>query len=203
VGVENSREIVCCQYGIHSAKPIVEVKSRNVFLFTHYIYIYICVCFSLSAIGRVVYLSQIERDVKCKLQLWTMFISCKTISTKKTLVKLPSNVDVGSGCWTPSGWFVFCDSSMNVYRTQPGIPNAEMCIEHTEDDSRKQCALMCSTKHGFMLYTANHLTVSVFADVFVIITHYNFVPLSSASRTPRVFSREIGQSSLTTRCGVW
>jgi len=122
--------------------------------------------FSLSATGRMVYLSQTERDVKCRLQLWTMFTSCKTVYAKKTLVELPSDVDVRSGCWTPSGWFVFCDSSMNVYRTQPSTPKPEMCVEYTENISEKR-ALMCSTRHGFMLYTANRLTVSVFVKCIV------------------------------------
>lgn len=94
--------------------------------------------------------------------------------TKRTLVELPSDVDIGSSCWTHSGWFVFCDSSMNVYRTQPSAPNPEMCIEHTGSNG-KTCALLCSTKQGFMLYTVNHLTVSVTVNVYLLYyLIYNF-----------------------------
>lgn len=124
--------------------------------------------YSILANGRDIYLSQIERDMKCRLQLWTMFISCKIVYTKRTFVELPSNLSIESSCWTHSGWFVFCDSSMNVYRTQPSTPNPEMCIEYTGTNS-KTCALLCSTKQGFMLYTVNHLTVSILVNVYILL----------------------------------
>lgn len=121
---------------------------------------------SLSTIGRDIYLSQTERDVKCKLQLWTIYISSKTVYADKTHVDLPCNVVVESGCWVPSGWFVFCDASTNVYRTQPTTPNPELCIESTENYNSDQCPLLCPNKQGFIMYTVGNLTVSHFFVIY-------------------------------------
>ncbi|VVC42480.1 WD40/YVTN repeat-like-containing domain,WD40-repeat-containing domain [Cinara cedri] len=116
---------------------------------------------TLLSTGREIYLSQTERDVKCKLQLWTLFFSCKTVYAKNMLVGLQDDSNVGSGCWTSSGWFIFCDLTRNaVYRTQPGAPNPEMCIEYTVNNFEQTPALVCSIGHhkqGFVLYTYNEL----------------------------------------------
>lgn len=117
---------------------------------------------SLLATDRGVYLSQIEHGVHYKLQLWTLFVSCMTIYTDKTLVNISNTVDIRSSCWSQNGWFVFCDSSMNVYRTRPNMPNPEICVEHIGNVSKSSYILMCSWKNGFILYTSNKLTVSLF-----------------------------------------
>ncbi|VVC45646.1 Hypothetical protein CINCED_3A007876 [Cinara cedri] len=135
----------------------------------------------LLSTGREIYLSQTERDVKCKLQLWTLFVSCKTVYAKNTLVGLQDDSNVGSGCWTSSGWFIFCDLSRNaVYRTQPCAPNPEMCIEYTRNDSEQTPALVCSIGHnrqGFVLYTSNELrwfkdTKGVFTEMWKIVVNH-------------------------------
>lgn len=124
---------------------------------------------SLSAItaatGRNdVYLSQTEHDVGCKLQLWTLFVGCKTVYAEKTRVEVPSDASA-SGCWTPYGWYVFCDSLANVYRVQPGAPEPEMVVTTTADSissanrdgssSGGPDALVCPSKQGFVLYAIN------------------------------------------------
>lgn len=118
--------------------------------------------YSLSAVSDhdVVYLSQTERSVKCKLQLWTMYFGSKTVYTDRTLIKLPVDMVVVSGCWTSSGWFVFCDSSMDVYRIRAGAPNPEICVKYIEDNLKSSCALISTSKLGFVLYTVYNMTVS-------------------------------------------
>ncbi|XP_060871614.1 cilia- and flagella-associated protein 43 isoform X4 [Metopolophium dirhodum] len=122
---------------------------------------------SLSAItaatGRNdVYLSQTEHDVGCKLQLWTLFVGCKTVYAERTRVEVPSDASA-SGCWTPYGWYVFCDSLANVYRVQPGAPEPEMVATAAADPipakrgsgSGGPGALVCPTKQGFVVYAVN------------------------------------------------
>lgn len=129
---------------------------------------------SLSAITAPtsrndVYLSQTEHDVGCKLQLWTLFLSCKTVYAERTRVEMPSDA-LASGCWTPSGWYVFCDSLANVYRVQPGAPEPEMVVATADPISTKRGngggpdTLLCSNKQGFVLYAVNQdnrLTVNI------------------------------------------
>ncbi|XP_016656351.2 cilia- and flagella-associated protein 43 [Acyrthosiphon pisum] len=117
-----------------------------------------------AATGRNdVYLSQTEHDVGCKLQLWTLFVGCKTVYAERTRVEVPSDASA-SGCWTPYGWYVFCDSLANIYRVQPGAPEPEMVVMTTAADpisakrgsgSGGPGALVCPTKQGFMLYAVN------------------------------------------------
>lgn len=148
---------------------------------------------SLSAIttatGRNdVYLSQTEHDVGCKLQLWTLFVGCKTVYAERTRVKVPSDASA-SGCWTPYGWYVFCDSLANVYRVQPGAPEPEMVVTTTADSissasrdgssSGGPRALVCPSKQGFVLYAINQenrLTVMILM-IIIIIIFYNFTIL--------------------------
>lgn len=118
---------------------------------------------SASATGRDVYLSLMERDVVCKLQLWTVLISSKTIYAEKTMVEFSDDADFQSGCWTHSGWFVYCDISGKVYRTQPNTPSPELCFEYAAN-SDKLCTLTCPTKQGFMIYSINDLSVSHFPN---------------------------------------
>lgn len=114
----------------------------------------------LATSGREVYLSQTEQDVRCRLQLWTMFISCKTVYAEKTLVEvLPEGTDPGSGCWTPSGWFVFCGPSADVYRVQPCVFEPELCVKHDGSARHRTGSLIRPTRQGFVLYAAGELTV--------------------------------------------
>lgn len=121
---------------------------------------------SLSAItttGRNdVYLCQTELDVGCMLQLWTLHVACKTVYAERTKVKAPSGA-TGSGCWTPYGWYVFCDSLANVYRVQPGSSEPEIVVTTALDsisekygsDDDVPVALVCPSKQGFVLYAVN------------------------------------------------
>lgn len=148
---------------------------------------------SLSTAGRDVYLSLTERDVTCKLQLWTLFISCKTVYTEKISVNLPENVVIQSGCWTSSGWFVFCDTFMNVYRTQPSVPTPDVCVKYEENNSEPN-ALICPTKQGFILYTTKTLTVSVIFVGFIVfstIVHLTTYQCSVLQRFQRCFCKNL------------
>lgn len=118
---------------------------------------------SVSATRRNGYLSLMERDVICKLKLWTVLISCKRIYAEKTIVELSDEADFDSGCWMPSGWFVFCDVSGKVYRTQPRKPSPKLCFEYTTNNEKLR-TLMCPTKEGFMFYSVDDLSVSHFPD---------------------------------------
>lgn len=138
---------------------------------------------SLSAItvatGRNdVYLSQTEHDVGCKLQLWTLFVGCKTVYAERTRVEVPSDASP-SGCWTPYGWYVFCDSLANVYRVQPGAPEPEMVVTTEADPISAERrsgggpgALVCPTKQGFVLYAVsqdNRITVIMIIIIIEIV----------------------------------
>jgi hypothetical protein len=94
-----------------------------------------------------------------------VFIGCKTVYAERTQVNLPDHMDLESGCWALGGWFVFCDSSANVYRTQPGFGISEMCVEHVGGISGKgerPChPFLCPSKQGFVLYAADELVVCV------------------------------------------
>ncbi|XP_060835447.1 cilia- and flagella-associated protein 43 isoform X1 [Rhopalosiphum padi] len=140
-----------------------------------------------AAAGRNdVYLSQTEHDVGCKLQLWTLFVSCKTVYAERTRVELPSDASP-SGCWTPYGWYVFCDSLANVYRVQPGAPEPETVVATTADPiSAKRGngggpgALVCPSKQGFVLYAVNQDnrltcfkdTRGIFTKIWTIVVDY-------------------------------
>uniref|UniRef100_A0A2S2PQN4 Uncharacterized protein n=1 Tax=Schizaphis graminum TaxID=13262 RepID=A0A2S2PQN4_SCHGA len=136
-----------------------------------------------AAAGRNdVYLSQTEHDVGCKLQLWTLFVSCKTVYAEKTRVEVPSDA-MPSGCWTPYGWYVFCDSLANVYRVQPGAPEPETVVATTADPisaKRGNCgdpgALVCPSKQGFVLYAVNQdnrLTVIIVIIIIEMVFSMN------------------------------
>jgi len=125
-----------------------------------------------------VYLCQTELDVGCMLQLWTLFVASKTVYADRTLVKVPPDA-TGSGCWTPYGWYVFCDLLGNVYRVQPGAPEPEMVVTTAihpvsvklGSDDNVLTALVCPSKQGFMLYTVNQncqLTV-IMIDIIISI----------------------------------
>jgi len=109
-----------------------------------------------------VYLCQTELDVRCMLQLWTLFVASKTVYAEKTLVKAPPDA-TGSGCWTPYGWYVFCDSLGNVYRVQPGAPEPEIVVTIAVDPLSSKSssgddvltAMVCPSKQGFVLYAYN------------------------------------------------
>lgn len=131
--------------------------------------------FSVSATGHDVWLSQTERcDVRCRLQLWTVFVGSKTVYADRTPVE-PLPADVGSGCWTPGGWFVFCGpSSADVYRVRPGAATPQPCggadddaagRGGADDDAARRGgadhgAFVCHTRQGFAWYAAGRLTVS-------------------------------------------
>lgn len=123
----------------------------------------VCHCYSwcsLSDVAGTVYLSQSESGSKCRLQLWTMYVSCKTVLEERTPVELPADVDITSGCWTPSGWFVFCDSSMNVFQTRPSDPVPKMNIKYNAEHTEQLFSLVCPTKQGFVLHMPDSLTVA-------------------------------------------
>lgn len=137
---------------------------------------------SLSAItttGRNdVYLCQTELDVGYMLQLWTLHVSCKTVYAERTKIKAPPGA-TGSGCWTPYGWYVFCDSLANVYRVQPDSPEPEIVVTTAIDPILEKygsgddvpVALVCPSKQGFVLYTVNQ---SCQLTVIVLDYYYNF-----------------------------
>lgn len=115
------------------------------------------------------------------LQLWTLFLASKTVYAERTLVKAPPYA-TGSGCWTPYGWYVFCDSLGNVYRVQPGSPEPEMVVTTAVDpisvkrgsDDDFLTAMVCSSKQGFVLYAVNQgcqLTV-IMIDIIIIFIIY-------------------------------
>lgn len=125
-----------------------------------------------------VYLCQTELDVGCMLQLWTLFLASKTVYAERTLVKAPPDA-TGSGCWTPYGWYVFCDSLGNVYRVHQGAPEPEMFVTTAVDpvsvkrgsDDDVVTPLVCPSKQGFVLYAVNQncqLTV-IMIDIIIII----------------------------------
>lgn len=125
-----------------------------------------------------VLLSVVECDVKSRMELWQMFVENRLVHAKRTPVDLPSGVYVGSGtrCWAPGesdrGWFVFCDSSANVYRVRPEIAaasTAELCVEYTVDGGDRGGegtppvpAMLCPLAQGFVLHAAGRLTASTF-----------------------------------------
>jgi len=89
-------------------------------------------------------------------------VSYKTAFAKRIPVECPAGVHITSGCWSsPSCTFVFCDTSMNVYRTRPGAPKSEMCVQHAGNaDEQPSGAFVCPSAKGFVLCAANELTVS-------------------------------------------
>ncbi|XP_050433883.1 cilia- and flagella-associated protein 43 [Adelges cooleyi] len=110
-----------------------------------------------------VYLNQTERgQVRCNLQLWTLMISSKTVYADKAVVRLPSDdTDVLTSCWTTSGWFLFCDGSMNVYRVRPdggGATDPEICVEYHGDSNENFQPLLSSFFKGFVVYNPTGLT---------------------------------------------
>lgn len=106
--------------------------------------------------GGVVYLSQTERDVKCRLQLWSVYVSYRTAYADKTAVELSDDADVdGQGCWTPSGWYVFSDSSTGVRRARADWPVSETFAR----DVGVRGPIVAG-KSGFLLYVSGRLKVS-------------------------------------------
>jgi len=84
------------------------------------------------------------------------------VYAERNKVKAPSGA-TGSGCWTPYGWYVFCDSLANVYRVQPGSSEPEIVVTTALDsisekygsDDDVPVALVCPSKQGFVLYAVN------------------------------------------------
>lgn len=165
-------EIYCNPDSLAQFTPLTRVIEYNIIYNIIFVMLSCHIKRSLSAItaatGRNdVYLSQTEHDVGCKLQLWTLFVGCKTVYAERTRVEVPSDASP-SGCWTPYGWYVFCDSLANVYRVQPGAPEPEMVVTTEADPisaerrSGGPGALVCPTKQGFVLYSVsqdNRITV--------------------------------------------
>jgi hypothetical protein len=129
-----------------------------------------------------VYLCQTELDIGCMLQLWTLYVAYKTVYAEKTQVKVPPNT-TASGCWTPHGWYVFCDSSANVYRVSPDTPEPEIVVKTAVDpilvkrDNGDDLppVLVCPTKQGFVLYTVNQscqLTVIILNNTTFFFTFF-------------------------------
>lgn len=172
------------EYSILKSSLYTRVIECNIIYNIIYVILFCHIKRSLSAItaatGRNdVYLSQTEHDVGCKLQLWTLFVGCKTVYAERTRVEVPSDA-CASGCWTPYGWYVFCDSLANVYRVQPGAPEPEMVVATATDPvsakrgngSSGPGALVCPTKHGFVLYAVNQdncLTVIMIIIIKIVI----------------------------------
>lgn len=105
----------------------------------------------------VAYLGHTERAVRCRLQLWSLHLSCKRAYAEKTAVHLPDDADVdGRGCWTPSGWYVFRDTPTGVRRAHPDRPDTE----ETSVGNVGARGPVVASKSGFLFYASGRLRVS-------------------------------------------
>ncbi|XP_050530954.1 cilia- and flagella-associated protein 43 isoform X2 [Daktulosphaira vitifoliae] len=118
-----------------------------------------------SGSGHNVYLNQIEKGEVCsKLQIWTFMISSKIVYADKFSVKLPSaKTDICSSCWLAGGWFLFCDSFMDVYRVQVDGSRAsdpEIYIHYDKkfNEMKYFQPLLSSFLKEFVLYTPESIT---------------------------------------------